>query len=333
MSKYIAAALLASAAITVASTAMAAEHLVVYSALDTVVPATKAFTEKTGIEVDLVRLSTGELLGKVAAEGNNPKFDVLWVEGSAVMSRLAEQGILKSEQGLADKVDYTDLGRRLLPQNQAYFPITVSTTAIAVNTDKIGNAELPKTWTDLEKFAGEVGAKDPNLSGPAFQWLSGYFADKGVEAGKAELQKILTNKAIAGIPSGGALNKSLITGDTAIAIQQDTAIYGLIEQKEPIRVVYPTDGVVAIPSSIGVAKVSKHEDMAKTFIQFLLTKEAVAAMYTNTGGDSYFAPLINGVQAKGNRTDNTASWHILDDKQAAAGETEWKQWFRDQFVP
>ena len=28
---------------------------------------------------------------KVAAEGNNPKFDVLWVEGSAVMNRLADQ--------------------------------------------------------------------------------------------------------------------------------------------------------------------------------------------------------------------------------------------------
>ncbi len=333
MNRFIFAALAASTILCAAVSSQAADHLVVYSALDTVDAATKAFTAKTGIEVDLVRLSTGELLGKVAAEGNNPKFDVLWVEGSAVMNRLAAQGILKPEQGLADKADYTDLGRRLVPASQAYFPVTVSTTAIAVNTKKIGDAAAPKSWSDLEHFAGKVAAKDPNLSGPAFQWLAGYFADKGVDAGKAELTKILTNKAISGIPSGGAVNKSLITGDAALAIQQDTSIYALIDQKEPVSVVYPSEGVVAIPSSAGIASVSPHEEQAKAFIQFLLTKDAETAMLTAEGGDGFFAPVINGVKGKGARVDNTASWQILDDKAASDNETEWKQWFRDQFVP
>jgi len=333
MSKSLFAGILASSLAAMAVPSQAADHLVVYSALDTVVTATKAFTEKTGIQVDLVRLSTGELLGKVAAEGNNPKFDVLWVEGSAVMNRLAQDGILKPEPGLADKVDYTALGRRLVPASQAYFPVTVSTTAIAVNTKKIGNAEPPKSWTDLKSFAGKVAAKDPNLSGPAFQWLAAYLASKGVDAGKAELQEILTNKAISGIPSGGAVNKSLITGDASLAIQQDTSIYALIDQKEPVSVVYPSEGVVAIPSSAGIATVSTHEDMAKAFIQFLLSKDGDAAMLRTEGGDGYFAPVINGVTAKGTRVDNTATWQILDDKAASANETEWKQWFRDQFVP
>lgn len=315
------------------SLAHAADHLVVYSALDTVDTATKAFTAKTGIAVDLVRLSTGELLGKVAAEGNNPKFDVLWVEGSAVMHRLADQTILKPEPGLVDKVEYTALGKRLVPASQAYFPITVSTTAIAVNTKKTGSAKLPRSWRDLVGFSGTVAAKDPNLSGPAFQWLAGYFAAKGVDAGKQELLGILTNKKLSGIPSGGAVNKSLITGDAAVAIQQDTSIYALIDQKEPISIVYPTEGVVAIPSSAGIARTTQHEQDAKAFVQFLLTKEANAAMEQTDGGDGFFAPLIDGVKGKGARVDNTSSWQVLDDKVASANETEWKQWFRDQFVP
>lgn len=333
MNKSLFAGALASTLLCAIVPSYAADHLVVYSALDTVDAASKAFTAKTGIAVDLVRLSTGELLGKVAAEGSNPQFDVLWVEGSAVMSRLAGQGILKPEPGLADKADYTDLGRRLVPSSQAYFPVTVSTTAIAVNTRKTGDAALPKSWSDLENFAGKVAAKDPNLSGPAFQWLAGYFADKGVDAGKAELAKILTNRAISGIPSGGAVNKALITGDAALAIQQDTSIYALIDQKEPVSVVYPSEGVVAIPSSAGIASNSKHEDQAKAFVQFLLTKDAETAMLTAEGGDGFFAPVINGVKGKGARLDNTASWQILDDKTASDNETEWKQWFRDQFVP
>ena len=104
---------------TALCSAQAAEHLIVYSALDTVDTATKAFTAKTGIPVDLVRLSTGELLGKVAAEGNNPKFDVLWVEGSAVMHRLADQNILKPEPGLADKADFVQVMAVTDPQKGA----------------------------------------------------------------------------------------------------------------------------------------------------------------------------------------------------------------------
>ncbi|TCL69436.1 extracellular solute-binding protein [Rhizobium sp. BK251] len=333
MNKYIIAVSLTAALLCSVSPTFAADHLVVYSALDTVDTATKAFTEKTGISVDIVRLSTGELLGKVAAEGDNPQFDVLWVEGSAVMNRLAEQRILKPEPGLADKVDYTELGRRLVPETQAYFPITVSTTAIAVNTKKVGDAQPPKTWTDLENFAGKVAAKDPNFSGPAFQWLAGYFADKGVDAGKEELAKILTNKAISGIPSGGAVNKALITGDAALAIQQDTSIYALIDKKEPVSVVYPSEGVTAIPSSAGIARTSAHEEQARAYIQFLLTKEGEAAMLQAEGGDGFFAPVINGVKGKGARADNTNTWQILDDKVASANEADWKQWFRDQFVP
>jgi iron(III) transport system substrate-binding protein len=313
--------------------AHAADPLVVYSSLDTADPASKAFTKKTGIPVNLVSLSTGELLGKVAAEGNRPQFDILWVEGSAVMSRLAQQGLLRSEPGAADKVDYTDLGRKLVPQNQSYFPISVSTTAIAVNTKKVDPAKMPKTWADLEALAGSVAAKDPNLSGPAFQWLAGYFQVEGTDKGQAELAKILTNKALSGIPSGESVNRTLISGDAAAAIQQDTSIYDLIAKGEPIEVVYPTDGVVALPSSLGISAATKQEDVAKAYLQFVLSKEGQQAMLTTDGGDGFFAPVVMGVQGNGKRVDNTATWLILDDSTAAAHESEWKQWFHDKFVP
>jgi iron(III) transport system substrate-binding protein len=313
--------------------ARAAEPLVVYSSLDTADPASKAFTKKTGIPVNLVSLSTGELLGKVAAEGNHPQFDILWVEGSAVMSRLAQEGLLKSEPGAVDKVDYTDLGRKLVPQNQSYFPISVSTTAIAVNTKKVDPSKTPKTWTDLAALAGTVAAKDPNLSGPAFQWLAGYFQVEGVGPGQAELEKILTNKALSGIPSGESVNRTLISGDAAAAIQQDTSIYDLIAKGEPIQVVYPSDGVVALPSSLGISAATKQEDAAKAYLQFVLSTEGQQAMLTTDGGDGFFAPVVKGIQGNGKRVDNTATWLILDDNTAAAHESEWKQWFHDKFVP
>src|ERR1700688_2296055 len=72
-----------------------ADTLVIYHALDFVGSAAKALTAKTGIEVKLVEQgSTGEVLGKISAEGDNPQFDLVWIEGSAVMDRLATSGIL-----------------------------------------------------------------------------------------------------------------------------------------------------------------------------------------------------------------------------------------------
>ncbi len=55
--------------------------LVVYSAQGYDSAMTKAFQAATGIPVQLVDDSTGPLLVKVQAEKNNPKWDVLWVDG------------------------------------------------------------------------------------------------------------------------------------------------------------------------------------------------------------------------------------------------------------
>lgn len=309
-----------------------AETIVLYSALDFAEPAAKAFAKKTGNEVKLVSLSTGELLGKVSAEGRNPQFDLLWVEGSAVMARLASEGILKGEPDIAPKVKYTAMGKKLVPANFGFYPASLTGTAIAVNTKKVDAKDLPKSWADLEKFAPNVAAKDPNFSGPAFQWLAGLFQTNGEAAGKAMLAKVLTNKALSGIPSGGQVNKLMLAGDAKVAIQQDSSAYGLAAKGEPVSVIYPTDGAVALPSSIGVAAASKNEATAKAFIEFVLSAEGQAAMLSDGGGDSFFDTLIEGVSPKAPRVAKT-DWVILDNEAAFKREAEWKKWYRDTFVP
>ncbi|MBU1305308.1 MAG: hypothetical protein KKF33_07285, partial [Alphaproteobacteria bacterium] len=81
------------AVVSIAMPAMAAD-LVLYDALDFSGKVVEAFQAKTGLTVDVVEPgSTGETLGKIAAEGDNPQFDVLWIDGSAVMERMAADGV------------------------------------------------------------------------------------------------------------------------------------------------------------------------------------------------------------------------------------------------
>ncbi len=319
----------------VGRTSAASTQLVIYHAIDYVGSASKAFTAKTGIPVKLVEQdSTGLVLGKISAEGDNPQFDLVWIEGSAVAERLAQQNVLHAFPDLIAKADYTAVGRKLAPASGFHFPTSVSTTGIAVNTSKVATADVPTSWADLAKpvFAGAVAAKDPNLSGPAFQWLAGLFQSMGVDQGKALLTSVLTNKALSGLPSGGSLNKQLLTGDAKVGIAQDSATFSKIAAGEPLMSVYPSEGVFALPSSIGASAKSQNLDAAGQFIEFVLSPEGQAAMEDGDDADFFFVPLINGVNAKpGRKTD--INFLFLDDAVATAHEVEWKKWYRDNFVP
>ena len=319
---------------TALSKPAAAADLVMYDALDFGGHVAEAFTKATGLTVDVVEPgSTGETLGKIAAEGDNPQFDILWVDGSAVFQRLLQDGVVQpvpAEVGAA--VKFNALGKALMPADMDFVPTGASTTAIEVNTKKVAEAEYPSSWADLAKFAGAVAAKDPNLSGPAYQWLAGFFQTNGVDSGKALLTQALSNKTLSGLGSGGKINKAVLTGDAKVGINQDSSIYAQIAKGEPVAAVYPAEGSVALPQGLGISAKTQHLDAAKKFIAFVTSPEGQAAMQDGDDTDFFFIPVIEGISAKpGRKTD--ISFVTLDDKAAAAQETEWKQWYKDTFVP
>jgi iron(III) transport system substrate-binding protein len=311
-----------------------AADLTIYDALDFAPTAVKAFTAKTGITVDVVEPgSTGETLGKIAAEGDNPQFDIVWVDGSAVMERMMRDHVLQPvPEDAVTGVQFNEMGKALLPKSRSFLPTGASTTAIEVNTKKIPADQMPKSWADLEKFSGKVAAKDPNLSGPAYQWLAGYFQTNGVDTGKALLEKILTNKALAGLSSGGKVNKAILTGDAAVGINQDSGIIAKAKAGEPVIAIYPADGSVALPVGLGISAKTKHMDAVKKFIAFVTSAEGQAAMQSGDDTDFFFMPVIEGVKPKVERPKDI-KFIVLDDSKAAAGEMEWKQWYKDHFVP
>lgn len=311
----------------------AAADLVLYDALDFAGHVAEAFTKATGVTVDVVEPgSTGETLGKISAEGNNPQFDILWVDGSAVFERLLEAKVLQPVPDAAyTAAKYTALGTSLIPGSHSCLPTSASTTAIEVNTAKVAAADMPKSWADLAKFAGKVAAKDPNLSGPAYQFVAGLFQTNGVDAGKALLQATLTNKKFSGLASGGKVTKELLTGDASVGINQDSGIYAKIASGEPLAAVYASEGSVALPACLGVSVNTKHMEAVNKFIAYVSSPEGQAMMQDGDDTDYWLIPIIDGVAAKAGRKTDIA-FTVLDDKAASAHETEWKQWYKDTFV-
>ncbi|GJM74426.1 hypothetical protein HMSSN036_66420 [Paenibacillus macerans] len=73
---------------------------------DHAVAAIKKFTEDTGIEASMIRMSAGEILAKVRAEKDNPQADV-WYGGPAdTFVQAASEGLLQPYQSpVAEKID------------------------------------------------------------------------------------------------------------------------------------------------------------------------------------------------------------------------------------
>src|SRR5262249_58729978 len=75
----------------------AAETINVYTAWPESLsqPIFKAYTAKTGVQVNFIRLSTGELVARATAEKNNPRADVIWGAPGDGFAAAKEAGILE----------------------------------------------------------------------------------------------------------------------------------------------------------------------------------------------------------------------------------------------
>ena len=157
---------------------------------------------------------------------------------------------------------------------------------------------MPKSWADLAQFAGAVAAKHPNLSGPAYQWLAGYFQTNGVDAGKAFLAQSLTNKEISGLGSGGKINKEVPTGTAKAGINQDSSIIAKMVAGEPLVAVYPSESSVVPPQGLVIGAKSQHMEAVAKFIGFVAGPEGQAATQDGDDTDFCFIPVIDGVKAR-----------------------------------
>ena len=123
----------------------------------------------------------------------------------------------------------------------------------------------------------------------------------------------------------------MLTGDAVVGINQDSAIFSKIAAGEPVVAVYPKEGSVALPQGLGISAKTQHMDAARKFIDFVTSAEGQAAMQNGDDTDFFFIPVIDGVKPKPGR-ETAITYTHLDDAVAAAHETEWKQWYKDNFV-
>lgn len=198
--------------------------LVLYSGLDYGPAVAAAFTKETGIKIQVVRLATGSLLARMAAQGKHPDWDIGWFDGATAAAALDNAGLLA--RGLPAPQNLTVTGRSLLSTDGAYIPTGFTLAGVFISYP----ARLPvppADWSGLTApaYRNQIGMNDPSISGPTYPMLAGMLDQAGgwpqgqgyVEALKANgLQMFDKNDATLAALQAQAINLAIVQSSAAV---------------------------------------------------------------------------------------------------------------------
>lgn len=293
-----------------------------------------AFQKATGIPVTLDDDSTGPLLTKIVAEGKNPKWDMLWVDGSTAFASLDQEGYLL--KGYEPKITYNALGKTLVPKDKSYIPTGATFAGTLVyNSAVVSNP--PKNWSDLlsSQWKGEIGMNDPAVSGPTYPFVAGMMNYLGgVSQGESFYTSLKANGLQIFQTNGDTLH-ALESGQIKLALIQSSAGIGAGFTVSTIKTAYLAPSTL-IPSAIGIAKHAPKAAIAeaKRFVQFVLSKKGQAvAQSGDPTGDSLYWPVLNGVAPKAGVPSITGiKYQNIDPYTWGAREATINTWFTNSIV-
>ncbi|WP_163582934.1 extracellular solute-binding protein [Gracilibacillus saliphilus] len=290
------------------------------------------FEEATGYKMEVVHGGGGEILSRMEAEQGNPQWDVVWTGAMSSFHGFAERDFFY-EGFEPENLQYmTDEGLALLPENNAYFPMSIHAAAlIAYNTELIDEEEVPKNWTEFLNYKGNVAMADPAVAAPAYPVVSYIFHENGLEKTKGKFQKLFEEGRLKVFPKNGPLGQALINGDAEVAALQEHNAYELKNSGEPVDFIWPEDGAAGSVRAIGISKDTDQLEAAEAFVEFMLDPETQTALAAIDDRDSLFTPFAEGATPDPIR-DPDPYIELPEIEWASEHEAEIKEWFADQAI-
>lgn len=268
--------LLSAASIISATVSAHAGAITVYTALEEeeiaqyVVAAKKDLPD---IEINVLRLSTGDLGARLIAEAANPQTDVIW--GWAV-TNMMDPRITDMLEGYPTK-GADKLAATYRDPDNLWFAATGFMGAFCVNTERLKakGLPMPKSWKDLAdpRFKGEVEMPNPGSSGTGYLHVVSLLQSQGEEQGWATLKSVDASMAQY-TKSGSKPCKDARAGEYAVGASLAFTAIQSIDSGYPVQMVLPAEGAGYELEASGLMKSSKNKEDAKRFLDWTLSKSA-----------------------------------------------------------
>lgn len=230
----------------------------------------KAFESQCACDLSWVALEDGAaLLARLKLEGKNTKADVVLGLDTNLTAETKATGLIAPHgadvSGLKLPVDWQDAD--FVPYDWGYF-------AFVYDSEKL--KDPPRSLAELVdgKDAPKILIEDPRTSTPGLglvMWLGEVYGDKAPEAWAGMKPKILT------VTKGWSEAYGLFTqGEAPMVLSYTTspAYHQIVEKTDRYKaLVFPEGNYMQIEVAARIES-SPHAELAKSFLQFLISAEA-----------------------------------------------------------
>ena len=292
---------------------------------------TERFEADTGREIDVVQMSGGELLARIAAESANPQWDVLIFNGSYTFEMLDRQGQLMRDVAPANLDNLNELGRTYLAGNGSWFPIGLAASCVMLyRTDLVDTP--PEQFPDLAdpRFEGMFGMADPAVAAPAYPCVAAFFETMGEDAAKEMFTSFFDN-GMRVFRTNGPTGRALATGEISLALITSQVAYTVLAEGEvPVSVVWPETGAPGVVRGTAISAGTSRPDAALAFVEWLLEPATQSYLAEAVPTDGKFEPTVTGAVRRADGPPEGAHFIVASDAFAVDNEASIKTWFADQ---
>ena len=273
----------------------AAQSLTIYSSVDeeNAQKILAAFTADTGIQVNMVFLSSGPALSRIEAELGNPQADV-WFGAPS------ENHVLAKDRGLTQPY-VSAHADALVPEfkdaDGYWHAIYTNPLALGVRTDVLEQRglDVPRMWEDLTDpaYQGLIQMPSVQSSGTAYAVLLTMIELYGEDAAFDYMMRLNPNVQTY-TQSGTAPSGALGIGETVIALQFSPGFLRLVDEGFPVEVVFPSEGVGYEVASMSILEGARNIEAAQALVDWMTSEAGQSQLSVEK---TYFLPIRGDVSA------------------------------------
>lgn len=242
----------------------------------------KAFTDKTGIKVNIIKASGEELVQRIKTEGNSSKADIYITSDAGNLYQAKEAGLL---QPINSPVLEKNIPANFIDKDKMWVGLTMRARVLVYAKDRVSKEEL-STYEDLTspKWRGKVLVRSSNNIYNQ-SMLASFIEINGEEKAKEWAKGLVANMARQ--PEGADRDqaKAVAAGKGDVAIMNSYYLGQMLASKDPeevkaaekLGVFFPnqnTTGTHVNVSGAGIVKTAPNAANALKLLEFLSEAEA-----------------------------------------------------------
>ena len=254
------------------------------------------FKSLYGIDVQVQRLSTGEVAAKIEEENGHPSADV-WFGGTT------DPYNVSSSKGLLEQYEPKNashlISDKFKSTNKDWYGIYKGILGILYDKEELKrlNLDVPQDYKDLidPKYKGLIWSSNYNTAGTAKLIINTVIQKYGHDQGVQYLVDLDKNIAQY-TKSGSGPSKAIGTGECTIGIGMlHDGIYQIVDQEhENVGLQIPSSGASYEVGATAIFKGAAHQNAAKLWIEYALSPACVDLAQKN--GSYQFLVIDNAKQ-------------------------------------